>query len=119
MFSLGSLHFDARGLDHLGPLFDLVGNEFSEFGGCQGHRLKAQANKARLHIGFGDDGIDLLVELFDNLRGCALRRTDAVPTAGLVARQKFITVGRSGSISKRAALVTARARNWPVLMYSI
>ena len=30
-----SLRLDARGLDHLGPLFDLVGNEFSEFGGCQ------------------------------------------------------------------------------------
>src|SRR5262249_33555536 len=33
--TLGSLRLDARGLDHLGPLFDLVGTEFSEFGGCQ------------------------------------------------------------------------------------
>src|SRR5215510_529849 len=31
----GSFRLDARGLDHLGPLIDLVGNEFSEFGGSQ------------------------------------------------------------------------------------
>jgi len=31
----GSLRLDARGLDHLGPLVDLAGYEFSEFGGCQ------------------------------------------------------------------------------------
>src|SRR2546430_2609009 len=31
----GSLRLDVGRSDHLGPLFDLVGNEFSEFGGCQ------------------------------------------------------------------------------------
>ena len=31
----GSLRLDVGRLDHLGPLVDLVGNEFSEFGGCQ------------------------------------------------------------------------------------
>jgi hypothetical protein len=68
-------------------------------------RLQAQAYKACLHIGFGDDGINLLVELFDNLRGCALRRTDAVPTASLVARHKSSTVGTPGSASKRVLRV--------------
>src|SRR5215831_4411462 len=29
------LWLDVGGSDHLGQLFDLVGNEFSEFGGCQ------------------------------------------------------------------------------------
>jgi hypothetical protein len=51
------------------------------------------ADKARLHVGFGDDGNHLLVEFFDNLRGCALRCADAKPTAGLVARHKFIDGG--------------------------
>src|SRR5262245_41332186 len=54
---------------------------------------KAQVDKARLHIGFGDDGIDLLVELFDNLSGCALRRADAELTPRLITRQE-LTHGR-------------------------
>src|SRR6266446_930868 len=29
------VRLDVGGPDDLGPLFDLVGNEFSEFGGCQ------------------------------------------------------------------------------------
>ena len=31
----GSLRLDVGRPDHLGPLVGLVGNEFSEFGGCQ------------------------------------------------------------------------------------
>src|SRR5262245_8924782 len=85
-----SLRLDIGCSDHLAPLVGRVGDEVCEFSGCQLHRLKAQAHKARFNIGFDDDGVDILVELFDNLGGSALGRTNAPPSAGLVARHKLI-----------------------------
>src|SRR5262245_2743404 len=55
----------------------------------------------RLHIGFGDDGIDLLPELFDKFGGSALRRTNAIPSAGLIARHE-LTHGRNARQRLRA-----------------
>src|SRR5262249_43629275 len=85
-----SLRLDIGCSDHLAPLAGRIGDEFCEFSGCQLHRLKAQAHKARFNIGFGDDGVDILVELFDNLGGSTLQRTNAPPSAGLVARHELI-----------------------------
>jgi hypothetical protein len=41
------------------------------------------------HRGIGESGIDALVELLDDLRGCALGRADPAPSNRLVARHIF------------------------------
>jgi hypothetical protein len=51
----------------------------------------------------------VLVKLVDDLGGSVLRSTDAVKAARLVADTKPPTVGKSGSASKRVAVVIARA----------
>src|SRR5262245_11743495 len=99
--TLWSLRLDVGRPDHFGPLVGLISNEFSEFDSCQRHRLIAQACKARPHIVLVDDGIDLLLELFDNSGGSALRRTEAIPCAGLIARHVF-THGRNVRQNLRA-----------------
>ena len=44
------------------------------------HRHSAQVGKPRLHLGIGETGIDLLVELVDDLGGRVLGRADARAT---------------------------------------
>src|SRR3979490_1678490 len=82
---LGSVRLDAGELDHLGPLFIFVGDEFCELRGRARNYRAAQVAKARLHLGIGKSGVDLLVELLDNLDGRILGRADAVKAARLVA----------------------------------
>ena len=73
-----------------------------------------------LHLGVGEAGVDLLVELVDDLGRRVLGRANAVPGARLVARHEIRPrVGMSGSTSERVAVVTASARRLPALMYSI
>src|SRR5215475_3655017 len=49
----------------------------------------AEVGKPRLHLGVGDAGIDLLVELVDNLDRRVALCADAKPAASLVARYEF------------------------------
>ena len=42
------------------------------------HRA-AQVGKPRLHLGIGEAGVDLLVELVDDFGGRVLGRADAIP----------------------------------------
>src|SRR5262245_30177389 len=76
---VGSLRFEPRELHDLGPLFGFVGNEFSEIGGRAWQRRTAQIGKARLELGISESGINLLVELVDDLSGSVFRHADAVP----------------------------------------
>ena len=110
---------DAGKLDHLRPFLGFVGDQFSEFGGCHRHRYNAQTDKVSFDFGIGHNGIDRAVELFDNFVGGVLGGNDTVPTARLVAVTDSPMAGISGSASTRAAVVTPRARNLPVRMYSI
>src|ERR1700733_9275198 len=61
------LRLDVRELDHLGPFLGFVGNELAEIGRRTGKRHGAQSGKPRLQRGIGETGIDLLVELVDDV----------------------------------------------------
>ena len=79
-----SLRFDARGLDYLGPLLGLVGDQFAEICGRTWKRRATHVGKACLQLGIDEARVDLFVQLVDNLGGRALRRADATPRACLV-----------------------------------
>ena len=113
----GSLRLDARELDHLGPFLGIVGDELAEVSGRAGkHRPPKSASRA-LIVGIGKAGVDLLVELVDDLSGrVPAARRDRYQTTCLIARQEVAHVGMSGSASERVAVVTARARSLPALM---
>src|SRR5262245_32254439 len=70
--------------------FGFVGRkwELAEVGGRARNRRCANLSKPRPDLRVGESGIDLLVELFDNFRGCVLGRTDATPDDRLIARQE-------------------------------
>src|SRR6516164_9684825 len=72
--------------DHLPPFFGFVGNELSEVGGRAGKQRGAEIGEPHLRLGIGEDRIDLLVELVDDVVRCPLRHADAVPSARLVTR---------------------------------
>ena len=60
--SRGSLRLDVGGPEHLGPVLNVVRDEFPQFGGraCKG-RIAAQIGKTRLHFGVGQTRVDLLI----------------------------------------------------------
>ena len=89
MSVIAQFHFlfglDIRRLDYLGPFFGVIGDAFSEFGRRHRQRLDAQADKARLHSGIEHNGVDLLVELFDDSGRGALGRGNAIPAGCIIA----------------------------------
>src|SRR5262245_43750782 len=78
-----SVRLDAGELDHLAPLLRFVGNELSKVGVRTCEHRTSQVGEALLHVGIGESGIDLLVELLDNLRGCGFGHDDPVPASCL------------------------------------
>src|SRR5260221_9802403 len=67
------LHLDVSRSDHFTPLLRLIGDEFAEVSGrTVKHYASAHNGKPHLHLGIGKGGVDLFVELFDYLCGCAL-----------------------------------------------
>jgi hypothetical protein len=90
-----SVWLDTRRLDHLGPLLGLIGDKLSEVGGRSGQHSAAQIGEARLDLGIGERGVDLFVELVDDLSRRVPGRADAVPTARLIARHEMAKVGKA------------------------
>src|ERR1700722_7766416 len=76
-----SLRLDIRELDHLGPFLGFVGNELAEIGRRAGKHHGAEIGKPLLQRGIGEAGIDLFVQLVDDVGGRALWRADAVEGA--------------------------------------
>src|SRR5262249_35125668 len=70
-----SLRLDARELHHLGPLLRFRGDEPAEVGGRAPNHRTAQVGEPCLEPGIGEGGVDLAVELVDDLGrrtgGCA------------------------------------------------
>ena len=83
--SAGSVRLDACELDHLGPLLDFVGDELFKVGGRTREHRGSQVGEAFLHVGIGKSGIDLLVELLNNLRRRGFGYDDPIPSSRLVA----------------------------------
>src|SRR5215472_6643174 len=80
---------DACELHNLSPLCGFISDEFSELGGCSRHRREPDASETRLHFGISDNGVNLFVELFDDLCRCSIGRTDTMPPTCFVAWHRF------------------------------
>ena len=61
------LRLRAGCLDHLAPLLGLVGNHLAEVGRRACHHVRAEFDDALRDLGIGKAGIDLAVELVDDL----------------------------------------------------
>src|SRR5262245_15799506 len=85
----GSLGFETRDLDHLGPLLDLFGDELVEVGGRTGQRSATQAGELCSHFGVGEARVDFLGQFANNFCWRAHRCANADPVARLVSRQEF------------------------------
>src|SRR5262249_45360693 len=71
-------------LDHLGPLVGFRGDELPEVGRTARDQHAAELREASLDLRVGQGGVDLLVELVNDLGRRALRRAHPVKGAGLV-----------------------------------
>src|SRR5262249_12326448 len=95
------IRFDADGLHHLAPFLSFVRDKRAKVGSRTRKRRATQISEPRLDLGIGKARIDLVVELIDDLDGCVLGNADAIPLAGLVARQE-LTHGRKVRQRRRA-----------------
>src|SRR5262245_30213184 len=85
----GSLRLDAGELDHLGPLLSFVRDQLTEIGGREREHLATEIGKPRLDFGISEAGIDLPIELVNNVGGRVLGRADTEPGARLKARYEL------------------------------
>ena len=76
---IGSFRFNAGKPDHLGPLFRVVSDELGEFSRAAAMDYRTHIGEPCPELGVGKRGVNLLVELFNNLGGCTTRSTYAVP----------------------------------------
>src|SRR5215475_113354 len=111
-----SLGLCARELDYFAPFLGIVSDELAEVAGST--MPPRSANRA-FNLGSASPALISLLSLLmisDAVFFGALR-----PTHWLASKPgtKSPTVGISGSASERIAVVTAKARSLPALMYSI
>src|SRR6516162_3608416 len=84
-----SLRLDVCELDHRGPFFGGLSDQFAKFLRRHLNRLRAQFDEARLDRRIGDDPVDVLVELVDDVGRGPLRRANSEPAAALIAQNEF------------------------------
>src|SRR5262245_3129469 len=84
-----SFRLDVSGPDHLAPLLGFLGDELGEVGGREREHLATEIGKPRLDFRIGEAGVDLRIELVNNVGGRVLGRADAEPLARLIARHEF------------------------------
>src|SRR5215471_1128772 len=87
-WQLSSLHLDAGLAEHFAPFLGIVDNELAELGGGHRRRLGADIGKARVELGVREAGVDLAVELVDDVARNFAGRANAVPPDRLVARHE-------------------------------
>src|SRR5262249_41850329 len=68
-----SVCLDVGRPDHLAPLLRFVGNETAEITWRASEDDAAEVGELRLQLGIGEAGVDLLVELVDDLGRCVCR----------------------------------------------
>ena len=77
----------------LPPLLGFLGDQLSKLGGRERRHIATDVGKPRLQLGIGERGVDLPVELVDDLGRRILGRAEAIHRACLVARDE-LTDGR-------------------------
>jgi hypothetical protein len=90
---------DAGKPDHLAPLLDFIGYELSKVGGGARKHRSSQIGKAFLHVGIGKSGIDLLVELLNNVCGRGFGHDDPIPASRMMSGEPpagLVTIKRIG-----------------------
>src|SRR4051812_2863628 len=80
-----SFALDICGPDHVPPLLSFFGDELGEVRRRDHQRGATQVGEPRLDLRIGKRGIDLAVELVDDLSRRVLGRADTLPTACLIA----------------------------------
>src|SRR5262245_49634220 len=84
-----SFRLDVGPPDHLCPLCRVVRDELLEVGGRAAKHRASLLDKPGLDNRIGDSGVDLPVELFNDLGGRAPRRTNSIPCTRLIARYEI------------------------------
>src|SRR5438132_1452826 len=85
----GSFRLDVCRPDHLAPLLGFVSDKAAKVGRRHRHWRASQVSEPRLDLMIGESGVDLLVELLDDLGRRGLWCADAGPGARLVARHEL------------------------------
>src|SRR5215468_4848498 len=97
--------FDVGRPDYLAPLLGFGSDESSEIGGRARKGCRTQIGEPRFYVRFGKSYVYLLVQLVDDFAGCVLWCGNPEPITSLEARWNSLTVGTSGRISERLAVV--------------
>src|SRR5215813_12088399 len=84
-----SFRLDVGPPDHLCPLCRVVRDELLEVGGRAAKRRASLLDKPGLDNRIGDSGVDLPVEIFNDLGGRAPRRANSIPCTRLIARDEI------------------------------
>src|ERR1700736_561832 len=79
---------EAGRADHLAPLRGIIGDELAKLGRGHGRRLSSHIGKSRVELGVCETGINLAVELVDDVARGFSRRANAVPSDRLVTRHE-------------------------------
>src|SRR5262249_47295952 len=99
-----SIRLDVGSPDHFRPLLGFINDQLAEIGGRAGRRGAPHVDESRLDLWVRQPGVDLPVELVDDLGRRVPGRADTEPRACLVSS---------------VVLVTPSARSLPALTYSI
>src|SRR4029450_2029413 len=83
------LRLDVGPPDYLCPLCRIFRDELLEVGGRAAKPRASLLDKPGLDNGIGDSGVDLPVELFNDLGGHAPRRANSIPCTRLIARYEI------------------------------
>src|SRR5262245_35756417 len=84
-----SFRLDVGRPDHLAPLLSFFRDQLAELNLRSRQRRAAEVSETGLHLRVVESRVDLLVELVDELDRRGLRCAEAIPLAGLKARQEF------------------------------
>src|SRR5262245_42587106 len=80
---------DASRLDHPGPLLGFVGYMLSQVGWRERKRRSAQFQQSFLDLGISESGIDLGIELIDDLRRSIFGGAESLPPARFITWQEI------------------------------
>src|SRR5262247_1342048 len=84
-----SFRLDVGPPDHLCPLCRVVRDELLEVGGRAAKHCASLLDKPSLDNGISDSGVNLPVELLNDLGGRAPRRANSIPCTRLIARYEI------------------------------
>ncbi len=113
------------------PLRDFFGDKLGKLGGRTANGTAAHIGKPLLHLGIGQDGVDLTIELADDRSRRVLRRTNSVPNrvasqspkspaASVPPSRRIPAAGSRQKFILRASSVRSRARStWPNVVRAV